>query len=265
MYGYGGRRGAYRRYRRYAKKAYRYQSRARKYATRSILSYPGRLRAGNGTYRSYLNPRSGGYNGQEWKYFDSEYGPTVINVGIVGGEADPAGALSLNSIAQGDGPTQRDGRRVILQKITVHGRIGFINVNVSQPGSAVIRFMLVLDTQTNGQQLNAEDVLEVPTTAIEPLAMHNLSWSQRFRVLWDRTWSFEPRGLAFINAVNQYTTNSKRNFSFTKKLNLVVNYSGTTGVIGSVTDNSLHVVCFLDDGASGVGSVSYVARVRFTD
>ena len=234
-------------------------------ATRALTTYPGRIRASGINYRSYLNPRSGGFIGQELKYVDYEYGPSAIQSNLIDGEADPLTALCLNAIAQGDGNTQRDGRRVVMHSVHVKGRIHFANVNVSTPSSPMCRLMLVLDTQTNGAQLSADNVLQNTTTTLETLAWRNLQYSQRFRVLWDRMYKLEPRGLAFINAANQYTTLASAKFMINKKLALVTNYSGTAATIATITDNSLHIICYADDDLGATGSLAYSSRVRFTD
>lgn len=199
------------------------------------------------------------------KFVDYEYGPTAIATALIDGEADPTSSLSLNAIAQGDGNSNRDGRRVIMHSVHIRGRIHFANVNVTSPGSPMCRLMLVLDTQTNGAQLSADNVLANPATTLETLAFRNLQYSQRFRVLWDRMYKLEPKGLAFINAANQYTTLASAKFTINKKLALVTNYSGTAATINNITDNSLHIICYADDLLSSAGSLAYYSRVRFTD
>lgn len=194
------------------------------------------------------NFRTGGFLGIENKFLDLNLIGSAINITWVGGEEDPAGVDALNAIAQGDGESNRDGRKCVLTQVNVAGRVTFA------PGAAVdgrvVRVMLIWDTQSNGAQLNAEDVM-VNTGNISQ-QFRNLQFSKRFRVLADKKFTFSQTALGTI---------MEKQFHIFKKLpNIQVIHNGTTGNISTITDNSLHMIAC----ASGtLTSLSYNSRVRF--
>jgi len=199
------------------------------------------------------------------KYFDTNYNTTAINVGLVGSEADPVTVLCLNAMAQGDGAQTRDGRRVIMHSVHVKARVLYRATQDTAVSSGTVRFALVLDSQTNGAQLNAEDVFEDPATGIDTNAFRKIEWGQRFKVLADKTLSLEPKGMGLLTTTTLWSTGALRQIKINKKLGIPVNYSGTTGVIGSVADYSLHVLCWVDSTVQGSLTLTYAARIRFTD
>jgi len=199
------------------------------------------------------------------KYFDTNYDTTTINIGLVGAEADPVTVLCLNAMAQGDGAQSRDGRRIVMHSVHVKGKLTYKATQNTSASSPTVRVALILDSQTNGSQLNAEDVFQDPATGIETNAFRKIEWGQRFKVLSDKTYSLEPKGLAILTTTTLWTTSCIKNFKINKKLGLPVNYSGTTGVIGSVADYSLHMCIWTDQSFEGVLAATYAARIRFTD
>jgi len=199
------------------------------------------------------------------KYFDTNYDTTDINAGLIGGEADPTTVLCLNAMAQGDGAQSRDGRRIIMHSVHIKARILHRFTQDTAASSPTVRFVLVLDSQTNGAQLNAEDVFQEVALGLDTNAFRKIEWGQRFKVLADKTLTMEPKGMAIITTNTLWSTTCLRQIKINKKLGLPVNFSGTTGVIGSVADYSLHVLCWEESGTPGTTTVTYAARIRFTD
>ncbi len=171
----------------------------------------------------------------------------------------------MNSITQGDGESQRDGRRCTIQSAFVKGLIHSPpqpNLTAGQNASKVY-VCLVLDTQTNGAQLNSEDVFKNDSVnaflAASP--MRNMQFTQRFRILdtfegslmnpnqaWDGT-NLEQQGLNLP-------------FQLSSNLQFSSQYSGTTETVANITDNSLHIIAFCNSTTLGL-LLSYNARVRF--
>lgn len=207
------------------------------------------------------NTRTAGFLGIEKKFYDKTYSGAIVAT-VASAEADPAANAScLNAIAQGDGESNRDGRRCVLKSVQIRGDIydSGSQDGADPPGPAVIRVALVWDQQTNGAQLNSEDVFTGATNVEH--AMINLQHSGRFRILWDKTFSFGS-AVAFNDdgGATGATNRGGKIFKIYKNLNIPVTFDGTTEDIANITDNSLHMVAF----ASGTGYfLKYESRVRF--
>jgi len=182
----------------------------------------------------------------------------------VGGELDPAATLAISTVAQGDGESNRTGRTYTIHSVHVRGFVVRDREEaVSNPTADIIcRVVLVYDKQTNGAQLNAEDVMLAATEDVT--SWRNLQFSQRFKVLWDKT--------MVIPASRGSTTNGSNSFSSPKTtvkfiinkeftVPIKVRCSGTGGTISDVTDNSLHLI-----GVSRDVNTTFTceSRIRFT-
>jgi len=206
------------------------------------------------------NVRTAGYLGIETKFWDKAYDAAIVNT-TAGAEADPAANSScLNSISQGDGESNRDGRRCVVKSMQIRGYLQgtALGDQADVPPAVIVRVLVVKDCQTNGVQLNSEDVLSDP--ASEPLAMINLQHSRRFRILWDRTFVCPRNAAAEDGANTNSTTPTGHVFNIYKKMSMPVTFDGTTDDIANITDNSLHVIAFAN--TTGM-TLRYTSRVRF--
>jgi len=209
------------------------------------------------------NMRTGGFLGIEKKFVDYEYGPTAISATWAGAESDPTTALCLNVTAQGDGQNQHEGRAYKLNRLQIRGRVHRdpSSDQVDFPDAWGVRLIVVWDRQTNGAQLNAEDVMVDETAATQaPYHFRNLQYAKRFKVLKD--WNMDLGGAP--GGTDGTNTNSIGGLSRTFKLNIplsiTVNSTGTTAAIASVQDNSIHVIaCATVTGLE----LQYTSRVRF--
>jgi len=214
--------------------------------------------------RAARNMRSGGYIGQEVKFIDYEYsGATAITV--AGSEADPATALSLNAIATGDGPSNRIGREVDVRSIHVRGYVqfsAFKQAAITNYDSYFVRLLVVQDTQTNAQQLNAEDVVVDPTNAaLEAVTPRNLAFVKRFTVLADKIVRMPPTAMAWDGSDLNFQ-GARVPFEIFRKCPMRVTFQGTTAAIGSIADNSIHVICIAANNAIEA-TLFYYSRCRF--
>lgn len=224
--------------------------------------------------RRVMNARTGGYIGLEKKFFDSSASAAIVSTADAsGGEIDPTTLLCLNCPAQGDGEQNRDGRQINMHSIYIKGVVSMA-AQANQTSLDVIpevMIALVLDKQTNGAQLNSEDVYDNPsgfsTLAAQPF--RELEYSKRFQVL--KTVNITAKDIAgTIQPVYDGTNIEQQGghvpFTIYKDLKgMKVNYiSGqTTSVINAIADNSLHIIAF----CSNVGTVPtllYQSRLRFT-
>lgn len=111
------------RYRRRAARKGR-TARKRAYYSRAVKS---RSRAVRSARRSLANQRTGGFLGIEYKFLDCAWNAVVLNTSTDGssGEMQPSsGCTNAISVpAQGDGESNRDGRKYCIKSIWVSGII----------------------------------------------------------------------------------------------------------------------------------------------
>ncbi len=213
--------------------------------------------------------RTGGFTGIELKFLDSSLVGSAITAptDATGGEHDPATLLALNSIAQGDGEENRDGRRATMKSIYVTGqvRLNQQGTQTSLPGSGHYFIALVADTQTNGAQLNSEDVFknEAANAVLAANPYRNLQNSTRFKVL-DSVMIHRPMPSTGQDAAGTYDiAGDKLPWKLSKKFaDQRILFSGTTGVVANITDYSLHIIAFASD-VDGVPTLDYNSRLRF--
>ncbi len=208
------------------------------------------------------NLRIGGFMGIENKFADFELAATTISQAWAGGELDDGTALAVSAVAQGDGESNRDGRKMEILSVHIKGLLRLIQQEaVGNPtANAVIRLILVLDKQTNGAQLNAEDVVTVTTVDVN--AWRNLQNSQRFRILKDERFNLQTLVMTTFQ-VNDFSTCQQETpfeFHVVFKKPIVVNHTGTTAVVASIADNSIHLIGVSSNATS---QITYVSRVRF--
>lgn len=200
-----------------------------------------------------LNRRTGGFLAIEKKFVDLFFSGAIAT-SLTGAEADPT-ALCLNAIVQGDGESQRDGRQVILNSVQVKGFVeipaGTVNTD------RVVEVYVVMDTQTNGAQLNSEDVLVDAAGGSQAVnCFHNLQYSKRFKVL--KHQRFDMPGYSAWNGTSFAQVTSAFDW-YIKLPNVKVNFTGTTGTVSTIADNSIHVIAVSSQSAN----LRYSSRVRF--
>lgn len=211
------------------------------------------------------NRRTGGFQDLEVKFVDYFVNDKAFTIDWAGGEMDEATALSLSAVGQGDGESQRDGRKYSLHSVHVKGTI-YVNQLESQAApinDVLVRVCLVLDTQTNKQQLNAEDVMKVIASGEDTKSFRNLSNSSRFKVLRNFEGIIKRENLN-EGAANLFASvRSDISFDWNVKFKTPVKClaSATGATVAATTDNSIHVIGVAD---STDAILSYISRVRFT-
>ncbi len=212
------------------------------------------------------NVRTGGFAGLENKFVDYTVS-TGMSATWAGGELDDSTALSLSAAAQGDGESQRDGRTYYINSVHLRGTITQPSVEsqtVPAP-DVVVRLCLVWDTQSNGAQLNAEDVMKTVSSANEYQSFRNLQFSKRFIVLMDKTMVIPvARGVSNEGAINLFAHGDtdiffKMNKKFSKGIK--VRTTGTNATVSVTSDNSLHLIGVSESSST---LIEYTSRVRFS-
>ncbi len=207
------------------------------------------------------NVRTGGFVGIEKKFLDGTFQVAIVAT-VAGSEMDPPGAGAqtapgtLSAIAQGDGESNRDGRKCTLTSLHLKGDVTLSPTSSDGTGK-IVRVMIVWDKQTNGAQFNAEDVF-LSNTNVE-YSFRNLQFIKRFAILKDQTFVLVPQAASGDGTTGENVGDIKKfNWNFNFRIPQI--YKGTTAVIANITDNSLHIMAF----ANATGTVlSYASRVRF--
>lgn len=230
----------------------------------AVYSFPMDASPGLVKYRRQtLNDRTAGFIGIEKKFFDQYKAPTAIVASTAGAEQDiAANASCINAIAQGDGESNRDGRKCIIKSIQIKGQLNSTvqsdQADVIEP--PMVRVMVYIDYQTNGAQCNSEDVLN-DAAGLDMCSLRNLQYSRRFHTLYDRVFTMAP-ATAGTDGANTMSVNFRPIFfQVFKKMNLEVNFTGTTSDIANITDNSIHVLAIAS--GAGLATIGYQSRVRF--
>lgn len=213
-------------------------------------------------------------SGQEHKVIDSSKNATLgVTSDSSGAEYDPDTLLCLNAVNQGDTLETREGNRAAFDSILVQGAIRFTasTDDATLVAGPFIKIYLVLDKQTNGAQLNSEDVFSNPYANNEsaPLALKKLSNTARYQILDSVTLdNFIPTSMV-ETAGTPYKSNSvppNRQFMLSWKAKrgneIVTNYTGSGATISAIVDNSVHVIAFCSN-INYTPSLTYNARCRF--
>lgn len=220
----------------------------------------------------------------ETKYVDGYVDNTAI-ADLSGNDATWAGTLvnprqqtavygCMPVPAQGDNFQDRDGRKIMVKKLQIRGEINFVLANTltgATTGPNYVRLVLVKDMQTNGATLatpaniigmgNGSDGNAALTADAACMAPTNPAGWGRFRVLKDKIIRCPPRE-AFFDGTDGALNQATVPFKITVKPNCIQSFSATTGVVGSVIDNSFHLLA--GGATTGGNTISYVARVAFT-
>lgn len=157
--------------------------------------------------------------------------------------------------------TNRIGRKITLKSVYIRG---YVRTEISgAPAAKTVasqqaRFMLVYDDQPNGALPAVTDILNTIDTA----SQLNLNNRDRFRVLKDKCWSFDPY-LQSASASAQIF-----NVRIYKKLNVDVTFNATNGgTIADIQTGALLTV-FVGSNIAGTNedaNAYFSSRVRFLD
>lgn len=226
-----------------------------------------------GGARRLANARSGGFLGLEFKFYDT-YHSANIAASAHPADHNPAAVDCLSAMAQGDGPSERDGNRCILKKIDIVGKVqlppsageSLVGTDLNESN---IYMALVLDTQSNGAHPNGSDIWKNFSGSLnqfQDLCMRNLEQAGRFRVLWKKVIVLKPDTFtADYNAPlpDLWTyPGVSRHFACHLKLDIPVQFKSSSAGIASVSDNSLHFFCG-SDSQQLAPHLRYTSRVRF--
>lgn len=227
--------------------------------------------------RMVANAVSMGFMGIEKKFRDFARSETAIGsaAALTGGEYDPSATSGgggadggcvgcLSCPPQGDTEQSRDGKRITINSFILKGYVCKADTaSLAAADTSKVFIAVVLDTQTNGAQLNSEDVFKNMTN-ITDLAVNptkNLLFGSRFRILKSHLFDVTPIGVASAGllAFNEVRRDFDWYIPFKGGLSVNLN-AGTTADVANVIDDSLHIIAFSTDSTT---LIAYNARIRF--
>lgn len=201
-------------------------------------------------------------NDIELKYVDTVFGDTV----------DTSGDLQLlNSILAGTSQITRVGSEI--NATSIQFRLNCVTNDANTDGPCFLRVIMFWDRQANGT---------VPTLASDPIsgapgllnnsiiidltqAPYQYENSERFRVLYDKVYTLNPRFAQSI--VAGVITEAYPVGLFIKKkvkLNRKIKYDAPAAGIGSINTNSLYMA-FISSEAANAPTVNAGFRLYFKD
>ncbi len=231
------------------------------------VSYTSRRgnRAGNIKKRRVIRTRRPLPLDRELKFIDqTQTVALTAPTNAAGGEVDPNDDC-LNGITQGDNSISRDGSKIVMRSIQIKGFISCAaqaNQTATDLGTKVF-IALVQDKQTNGVQLNSEDVFTNPSGAAigAPLCLRTVFTSNRYNVLKTFECDISNPSISY-DGTNIEQSGLITSFSMYKKLNMYAQYSSNNGDVSDIVDNSLHLIAYCSSIAL-VPTLTYNSRVRF--
>lgn len=207
----------------------------------------------------------------DFKYVDVFLGAGTITspTSCQGGELDPTigSTHCLNAVARGDGDSDHKSNFYVLHAVQL---VGMVFQAVSNDSTLaivppVIYISLVLDRQTNGAQLNSEDVYVNPSGEIllAAQAMRGLPFFKRFVVLDSVTLTSPQLSMGTDGSSTNVIAGYTIPWELSASLDIVVNTIGSDNTIASILDNSLHVIAYTTPVNGTDPELFYNSRVTF--
>lgn len=221
------------------------------------------------------NAATAGYLGVEVKFFDQQFPSTILAAPSNPASSmsvDPATTLSLVAVSQGDGPSNRDGKKIRLRSLYIKGtlfRPAYKGYTLPQePMGAYVA--VVLDRQCNAAQLSPAQVFINPqASAIGNISLlRNLEYSDRYRILRDGVFLLGSGPLANNAAADTFSSSGVlRHFEWYIPLNFDVQFNTTTptsATVASIVSNNIGVIAAANVSAvNDTIALNYTSRLRF--
>ncbi len=228
------------------------------------LTRPRKYRSGGGGRRR-MQYRSGRFKGKksrrscllglnpEKKFLDFALSATPTATGTL---------TNLSTIAQGDGESDRIGRKAIITDIMLKGHIILLQ-GTSAAASNRVRLVIVQDKQTNGANFTTSDLFNIAGTA-DINAYRDLSHIGRFQVLYDKIWTINPQFAG--DGTTDVSADAMRDVHINLKCCIPIEYdnSVSTGAVSSQQVNSVWLVSY-EEVATPATIFQHVARIRYVD
>jgi len=199
-------------------------------------------------------------NSSEIKYFDTCVSEFVIPLVDSGGgnawdqsECDPITLNTLYAPQLGNSRSQRIGRQTYVDYIHIRGFIEDIVPlvttydNWSYPQPSIVRFVLYLDTQTNGDRKQGSDILSSVSSPDRYHIFDHQNANQMKHIIILKDQIFQSRNYHSYQELDLYVGGSTFSHYFENIIEfnppLLVNHISDTGTVDDLQDMSFHCLC----------------------
>lgn len=228
--------------------------------------------------RRRRNQVTGGFLGMEVKYFDQARSaiqlpaPTTPDDTMIMNPNIPSSLNCLNSPSQGDGPSNRDGRKIRVRSIYIKGTVYRTQYeDQSGPGTGIQAYLAcVLDRQCNGAAITVAQVFSNPSGAAvnNHALLRNLEYSDRYRILRDQLFNFDIKAQSGYALDKLSWPGQIRHFEWYIPCNILCEFNQTAptaSTVSSLVNNSISVVGAATNAtAPDACGLTYNCRIRFT-
>lgn len=165
---------------------------------------------------------------------------------------------TLIGMVEGNTDSTRIGNRITAKSVMLRGTAKMAATAAATDTSQTVRIIVYLDRQANGATAAVGDIL----ASADYRSFNNLDNSDRFRTLAEEVIDMHLSGATPSGAAYTYGETSK-SFFLKAKLNLDIKYKGNAGSVADLASNNIGVLVISETDA--IGTVGYIARVRYTD
>lgn len=151
----------------------------------------------------------------------------------------------INGIARGDGNHDREGNQVTIKSI-------YWNCLLYADQDQQTRVMVIQDKAPGGTVPALSDILAYAAKPLVFNSMRNLQYTTRFKVLYDKVFSWS------------LNTHKYRYVKFYKKLNVKSKYEGAGATVAELRANAFYIVLMSEHAQPTNTMVSHV-RLRYID
>lgn len=164
-------------------------------------------------------------------------------------------------IVQGDGESERIGRKVTIKSISLKGMLHLNSGAVATSTSETLIIKIVQDSQTNGAEFAATQLLE--NDAFQ--SHNNLANRSRFKVLKSLVYTLNATAGASVASPAVVFAEHRVYVDCYLKVNIPVEFdnSATTGAITTVRSNSIWITFQTNTGEITTSLLE--CRIRYTD
>lgn len=211
------------------------------------------------------NARYGGLLGLEKKYIDYTPANNAVAWELTATGANPypnkilnVTDACLNSCAQGDGPSDRDGNKITCKSLHIKGKIcRFPEASFSHDPQ--VRVLIVVDQQNNGNPNPTNDLAQITNDAI--LGFRDIEHISRYKVLWDKTFTIKQSVAYNATDLTVPCVFFKKNF---KLGNMITSFKASTNSCANITDNAIKLYAVTSTGnGDGTIQMDFKTRLRF--
>lgn len=175
------------------------------------------------------------------------------------GNVDVSGVALINSIAQGDESTNRQGRKIKHDSVTFN-----MNVGCSSSNGVCGVWSIVLDRQPNGSLPAITDIYDTTSGAPTPLATKNtLLYQDRFVILRSVPFSIAPASLGSSPMFQIDWVDLSKLTGIDES----ANFNGPSTGIGNINHGAVYL-CYRINSMNGLnmtGAATAVTKYRWTD